>query len=304
MTAPPPDFAALIRRHFPDVPARQVEPLHHVGWGGDSDAMLVDGATVFRFPRSAEIRRALAVEVCLLPELAARSSLPIPRFQYIARDDPAGDPLIPGAPLTPTRFPALAADPAAFERAAARLGGFLSALHRLPIARAVACGLPAPETALRERSMARHTAVREVAYPALDRDERDYLDRIVDAYLGEPRHFGWPAAVCHGDLTSDHVLLPDEQLDISGIIDFGDLGIGDPTGDFVWRFEYGDAFFQRTLAHYTAPVGDPEAFARVVGFRWRLMGVSQVYYGLEIGSAADVEEGRLALRARMRDYPL
>ncbi len=34
------------------------------------------------------------------------------------------------------------------------------------------------------------------------------------------------------------------------------------------------------------------------------MGVSQLGYGLAIGSAADVEEGRAALRARMRDYPV
>lgn len=305
----PSDLADLIRRHFPALDPRRVEALPHVGWGGDSDAVLVDGALVFRFPRSEEVARGLAVEVCLLPDLAERAPLPIPRFRYVARDGATGAPLfvgyplIPGVPLTAARFAALAGDPAAVARAAAGLGGFLAALHRFPVARARACGVPAPGQPTREEVAARHAALRERVYPVLARDERAYLDCLFAAYLGDPAHFGWPPAVCHGDLTSDHILAADESA-LTGIIDFGDLRIGDPAGDFVWRFEYGDAFFRRVLAHYAAPVGDLDAFARVVGFRWRLMGVSQLGYGLAIGSAADVEEGRAALRARMRDYPV
>ncbi len=74
----PSDLADLIRRHFPALDPRRVEALPHVGWGGDSDAVLVDGALVFRFPRSEEVARGLAVEVCLLPDLAERAPLPIP----------------------------------------------------------------------------------------------------------------------------------------------------------------------------------------------------------------------------------
>ena len=77
-------FAALIRSHFPDVAAEHLAELPHPGWGGDSNAFLVDGALVFRFPRGPGVAEALATEVCLLPRLAPRAPLRIPDFRYVA----------------------------------------------------------------------------------------------------------------------------------------------------------------------------------------------------------------------------
>ncbi len=304
------DFAARIRRHFPDLLIGDIQALPHAGWGGDSDAVLVDDTLVFRFPRGPEVARALAVEVCLLPELAPRAALPIPRFTHVARD-PATDaplfvgyPRIPGEPLTPARFAAVADDPAAVERLAAGLGAFLTGLHRFPLDRARACGVPEPAATVREGVAARCDAVRTGVYQVLAADERAAVDRIFAAWLTGPRHFAWPPALCHGDLSSDHVLVAGRgERGIAGVIDFGDLTIGDRTGDFVWRFEWGDAFFRRVLAGYGAATGDPEAFARVVAFRYRLMPLHQIAYGLETGSAADVEEGRRRLRANLGLQP-
>jgi hypothetical protein len=86
---------------------------------------------------------------------------------------------------------------------------------------------------------------------------------------------------------------------ISGIVDFGDLAIGDPAGEFTRRYEYGEAFFRRVFAHYDMPLSDVEAFSRVVSFRWRLMAAGEVDYGLQTGNAAYIAEGRAQLRARM-----
>lgn len=300
-------FADLIRQYFPSLDLQRVEPLRHTGWGGDSDAVLVDEALVFRFPRTATVAQSLAVECCLLPELAARVPLSIPRFQYVARDETTGlprfvgYPLIPGAPLTAESFAALASEAATLERAAALLGGFLSALHRLPIERVAACGVEPPAISIREQIAIRYATLQERVYPALRADERAYLNRLFAVYLGDPAHFGWSPTVCHGDLTSDHILAAGRT--ITGIIDFGDLCVGDPAGDFVWRFEYGDAFFRHVLAHYDAPVGDVAAFARVVGFRYRLMPTHQIAYGLATASATDVAEGRALLRAHLRGQP-
>ena len=42
-----------------------------------------------------------------------------------------------------------------------------------------------------------------------------------------------------------------------------------------------------------------EAFARVVTIRYQLMAAAEIGYGLQIGNAAYVEEGRRALREHM-----
>ncbi len=139
-------------------------------------------------------------------------------------------------------------------------------------------------------------------YPALDPAEREVLERLYSAFLGDPRHFLHAPALCHGDLSSDHILcVPPGTRGIEGVIDFGDVVIGDPTGDFVWGFEYGADFLERVLDHYSVPLPDRAAFARVVALRYTLMSVNQIFYGLETGNSAYISEGREALRARMAD---
>lgn len=103
----PAPFRALLRRHVPDLMVERMDPLPHYGWGGDSDAWLVNGDLVFRFPRGPAIAAQLAVESRLLPELAPSLPLAVPRFEYLPRDDTTGLPIfagyraIPGEPLTP-----------------------------------------------------------------------------------------------------------------------------------------------------------------------------------------------------------
>lgn len=319
------ELARRIREHFPEVPARRVEELPHTGWGGDNDALLVDGTLVFLFPRDDEIAAALGVQARLLPELAPRAPVRIPAFRYVAwtegdsrtspRPDAAGArphdgessaplfvgyPLIPGAPLTPERFRAVARDGETRERIATELGGFLSALHAFPLDRAAALGLAPPEHGIREQVERGRATLRERVYPEVGTEERRWLEALHDAWLGDPRHFLQPPAVCHGDLTSDHILLAPDRRGVSGIIDFTDMCTGDPAGDWVWALEYGEPFLRRALGHYGVPLADLEAFIRVVGFRSRLMTASQLGYGIEIGSQADIDEGRRVLQAAAR----
>jgi aminoglycoside 2''-phosphotransferase len=314
------EFVERIRQHFPALTVERVRELPHVGWGGDSDALLVNDALVFRFPRRPEVAEALAVEVCLLPALAPRMPVAIPDFRYVAYP-PAHDaseaaslgpttsarrplfvgyPTIEGEPLTPAVFETVAAEPALVERMAAQLGGFLSALHTFLPEPARACGVPAPAASIYDRVARQYAFWQARVYPSLEADERRFLDRLFAAFLGDARHFRQGPVLCHGDLTSDHILFaPSRGQGIAGIIDFGDVCFGDPAGDFVWRFEYGDRFFERVLAHYRAPLHDPEAFARVVAFRYQLMAVAEIAYGLEIGNADYIAEGRQRLREHM-----
>ena len=301
-----PESVDLIHEHFPDLVVTQVRVLPHIGWGGESDALLINDRYIFLFPRWPETARALAVDVCLLPKLAPRVALPIPSFQYIAYDQAAGMPLlvgypaIPGQPLTPTLFQAIATDELTLERTASQLGAFLSGLHTCPLELARQCGVPWPPLSPVELVTRQYERLRSQVYPLLLADECHFLDRLFTSSLADLKHVEWSPTLCHGDLTSDHILTDSSGAGhITGIIDFGDVCVGDPAGDFVWRLEYGDDFFRRVLASYHAPVGDLEAFARRVTYRARLMPTVEIAYGLETNNAAYVEEGRRSLRAHM-----
>ena len=298
--------AAILRRHFPRVPLRTLKVMPHPSWGGESDVYLVDGHLIFRFPRAREAAGSLAVETCLLPQLAERVGLAIPRFEHVALDERDGLPAvvgyeaIRGQPLTGALFrQVVTPDRSAADHLARQLAAFLSVLHGFPLDRALACGVGRPQLGPREQVERQSAAVRSEVFPALADDERAWLTRLFEAFLGDERHFQWTPALCHGDLTSDHILFDADRQEIAGIIDFGDVCVGDRAGDFVWSFEYGDDLFDRVLAHYSPSIADPRAFGHVVAFRYGLMPTVEIAYGLETGNRAYVEEGRRELRARM-----
>ena len=304
----------LIRAEWPELAVDRIEVLPHLGWGGDSDAVLVNGELVFRFPRGPEVVRALAVEICLLPRLGRRVPVAIPDFQYIAVDPASGRPrfvgyrAISGQPLTAERLAAVA-DAGAVARLAAALAAFLSALHTFPVDEARACGAPAPFADGRTQLEHYRAMVEEIVFPALDARTRQVLDRQFTDLLADDRAGRWPAVVCHGDLSTDHILatVPGAEgtasrggpAALTGIIDFGDVCIGDPTGEFLWRFDYGEDFYRAVLDAYTGPIVDRVAFDRVVAFRHRVLPTVEIAYGVATGNAGYVAEGRRELERRL-----
>lgn len=308
-------WVALVRSAFPGIAVAQVETLPHLGWGGDSDAVLVNGELVVRFPRRPEVAQALAVEMCLLPKLACRLPVAIPDVQYVAIAAETGVPcatgyrLIPGRPLTAERF-AASGDRAAIRRMATTLAAFLSTLHTFDIDEARACGVPVPWTDGRAQLEQARATIEALVLPVLDADVRQALDRLFAELLADPRIGRWPAVLCHGDLSTDHILATVASSDgaggddgrvpaLTGIIDFGDVCIGDPTGDFLWRFDYGEDFYQLVQDAYVAPTADREAFDRVVAFRHQILPTTEIGYGVATGNAGYVEEGCRELRRRL-----
>jgi hypothetical protein len=56
-----------------------------LGEGCDSAALLVNGAWVFRFPKTKEVEAQLRTETALLPAIADRLPVEVPRFHISAR---------------------------------------------------------------------------------------------------------------------------------------------------------------------------------------------------------------------------
>ena len=191
----------LIRQWFPDVAAERLEAMPHPGWGGDSDAWLVDERWIFRFPRTAEVARSLAVEVCLLPRLAARLPLSIPDFVHVARNQ-GQEPLfvgyeaIPGVPLSGEVLGRLSHS--ATDQIANELGKFLRTLHQIPVELAIECGVAPPTTSSFEAVERGYRTVRDKVYAHLGDDERAWIGRRYEAFLAEPRHFAFAPVLCHG----------------------------------------------------------------------------------------------------------
>ena len=244
-----------IEQAFPEL---KVQDLVFLGAGVDSEAYVINGEWVFRFPKREAVARALGREVALLPRLAGRLPLAIPEFAYLGHQASsgllfAGYRLIPGEPLTPGLFASLANSQQ--EQVLATLAAFLVGVHGFPLTEATAVGLEALSTRAWVTDSWSRGRARDL--PLLGADDGSQLDRLVQSFLADERNFASGPCLLYADFAPEHVLYDSAIGAITGIIDWGDLAIGDPDFDLLYLHQdYGREFVQRLLRHHSHP--EPE----------------------------------------------
>jgi aminoglycoside phosphotransferase (APT) family kinase protein len=251
-------------------------PVERPGW--DSHAVVVDGRYIERVPRREPVRQGLERECRVLPVIAPLLPLPVPVPVEVPAD--ATGPwrvrhqLLPGA----------AAVVGDLDRGHGRqVGGFLRALHDLPLAD---LGLRIGPDALFPATIAR---MRAEVLPLLDPDQQtagaDLLNRATAA----------PATVlAHRDLGPEHLLVTDGS--ISGIIDWTDAGLDDPAMDLAWVVHGTPARFRDGLLG----AYDPSADELRRSLDWHRLGPwHEVLWGSDEGGETHVRSGLDAIRHRL-----
>lgn len=283
----------LIERQFPSLSPVQLEPLG-VGW--DNTAYLANGRSVFRFPRRQIAVPLLLREARLLPRLAPRLPAPLPAPEYVGQptdDFPCpfvGYALIPG--VTACQVGWTDADRA---RLAPALAAFLRALHAIPIEVALGVDRVGDELGradLRRRAPVLLQRLNEVA-PFAEGIDLPAMVRLVESLASAPPNPGLPCWV-HGDLYARHLLI-DDSRQLGGVIDWGDVHLGDPALDLSIAFSFlppsaRDAF----RLDYGSIADSTWARAR---FRALHYGVLLLAYGHDIGDTAIAAAGSYALRS-------
>ena len=268
----------LLERQFPELAPVTAS---YLGCGMDSVAYLINGRLVFRFPMRASVEQQLRVERALLPVLAPQLPVAIPQYTYWGRpsDDFAmhfvGYEQLPG----PTGVE-IEQSRVAFDRLAPQLGAFLTALHAFPVAQAETLGVEVSRVEehweeIRTDALSCLPLVESLAPRAQIERVRTYLEQLPP--LPAPP---WPMALVHQDLSADHVLLDVTGTKLTGVIDWGDVAICDPTIDFVgWCAWGGESFVRAVLEHYRGPV-DARVLDRV--HPWAMFKIVQdIRFGLD-----------------------
>ena len=250
------DAAARVRPHLPA--HLRPDALVPIGRGDHSLAFRCD-TTVVRVARSDGAADALQREACTMARIADHLPVAVPRPTFARPGDRCAFSVheeVTGVVLTRARWLRLRA--AKRERAAAELAGFLAALHELPVALVRPCGLPELTRAAYARRLREDSARGPHALHALlAPDVRERLDATLAAWA---RPDDLPAVVLHRDLSPDHVLHDPASGRITGILDFGDLALGDPARDLIFlREDHGEEMLDAVLRRY--PHGRPAALA-------------------------------------------
>ncbi|ALU39609.1 hypothetical protein AS188_07420 [Kocuria flava] len=239
------DELERIAAAFPDL---RWDRARRITEGWDHVVVVLDDALVFRFPQEEPYVQSLAREVAVLEHLAPRLPVRVPRYDRTAPDGSfAGYPLLPGRTLQPEVLAAL--DAPARAAVVDQLAGFLSGLHTAPVAgtpleRLAPVSLPEDQREVRAAAAAHLPAV-------LSRQEladAEAMLAAVDALLAERL----PAVPVHNDVYSRHLLWDDDAAALA-VLDFSDMGLGDPAVDFAELHEYGQEFVRAVHARYTGP---------------------------------------------------
>ncbi|MFI0352218.1 phosphotransferase [Actinomadura sp. 9N407] len=254
--------ARLVGERWPEFRGVPVEPLA-AGW--DNTVFVVGGAWVFRFPRRSIAVPLLEREIAVLPFLAPRLPPAIPVPRYVARD-PSPDYPWPfwGARMIPGRE---LADAGLGEdrrvRAAGDAGRFLRALHDPALVPQVELPYdPFRRADPSSRGPRARTRLAELARQGLWESD-PAVEALLDAAPDAPVPDG--AVVCHGDLHPRHLMIGEGGA-VAGVIDWGDLCLGDPAVDLSLAYgAFAGTARAALLEAYGRPVGAAqETAARVL----------------------------------------
>ena len=157
-----------------------------------NDVVIVNEALVFAFPKDDHARAALAGELAVLAAIRPRVALAIPHPFYTGADAIAY-PWLAGETLS--RELLLSLPPAAQQRLAADLGGFLRALHTTP----VTCGLPRTQAPSRREHWAdMWRKIDEHVLPIGMDHQRVWAEALFAPVLGDPAFFDFEPRLIHG----------------------------------------------------------------------------------------------------------
>ena len=132
--------------------------------------------------------------------------------------------------------------------------------------------------------------------PRLSPAERARADALVAGLVDDDRNWRFELVVTHGDLGPDHVLV-DPAGALAAVIDWEDVGAGDPAGDFAWWLHAMPSASERALAAYGVP-SDERFRARAAGL-FAVMPWHDVEHGVETGDPESIAAGLAGIRARL-----
>jgi aminoglycoside phosphotransferase (APT) family kinase protein len=280
---------ALIETRFPELAPVQLESL---GEGWDNTAYKVNDSFVFRFPRREPAVALIGTECRVLPLLAPHLPVSVPSPEWTGDRDPryswpfAGYRILPGRTADRAEL-----DDPSRAALAKPLGAFLAALHAIPVD--PGWGLP-PDTIGRLDGEKLAARVRS-SLGALGKDDLvGGTDRwVAIADEAAALRAGSDLRVVHGDLYARHLIV-DDAKQLSGIIDWGDVHLGDPAVDLSVAWSFLPPSGRLPFREAYGPVED--GIWRLARLRALHYGIVLIDYGRGVNDPHLVREGRTILR--------
>ncbi|GIP31981.1 phosphotransferase family protein [Paenibacillus sp. J2TS4] len=286
-------YLELIQNVYPDLSIEEVAPNDI---GQNNDVFIINHCYVFRFPKYKAGITGLKIETALLESIQHHATIPIPNPVYKSFEAMevgkvfAGYKLIQGTPLWKEELVNIQ-DKNVLNGLATQLSAFLHALHSIPrkqIAHIFGHETREPGCEIKEW----YAKIQNMLYPLMREDAREKVSRMFDAFLAKEKHLNIKQTLIHGDFGASNILWEADCCRISGIIDFGGSGLGDPAYDFAGILaSYGEDFLSRCLHLYPDGL---ELLDRAIFYK-KTFALQEALHGVEHNDREALENG-------IRDY--
>lgn len=256
-----------------------------------NDIIIINDNTVFRFAKDEQGVKALEAERRILDLIRPHATLAIPTPFHVGRDVMAY-PFVAGETFSRRVLSSL--DEQALQEVADQLASFLRTLHSPPMDDT----MPLTSAPVRYEDWIRiRQGIRERVYRHLMAHQIEWAEALFASILDGPRAFHYESRLIHGDLGCYHILFDRKTNRLSGIIDFGVAGVGDPANDIAVLIQYyGESFVRKLLVQYPAMhsfLKRARFYSQALELQWALRGVTTgdtLWFLAHLGGARDVIE--------------
>jgi aminoglycoside 2''-phosphotransferase len=274
------------------MPELEIHQLEHNQEGLINDVVIVNHELVFRFAKNDGYAQILNLELDILDLIRPHTNLPVPTPIYRGPGSVVY-PILKGKALL--REDLMDMTGGARSKIAEQLGCFLYNLHTTPLEE---CDWDLPMTmapVTRKKWADIRARVEEKVYPLLLRNQVSWAENLFNQALEDPQYFEYAPALIHADLAPYHILYDSTQQEISGVLDFGVAGIGDPALDLgAMISHYGESFAAQLGQTYRG-LGSllPRArfYAQAIELQWVLLGIETgdtFWFSAHLGGARDI----------------
>jgi aminoglycoside 2''-phosphotransferase len=238
-------IANQIAKEFPEFTIHKIQK---IGAGMDSVAYLINGDYIFRFPKRENVKTNLRKEINFLPHIKPLTNILVPDFEFIASNlSFVGYKKIEGAFLTNTLYQSLNTTQQTIIQK--EMAHFITLIHAFDLSALALFGIEKMD--FKDIYFDHFKDIKEYVYPHISDIEKEMIKRIFTNYLDDANNFNYTPTLLHNDLSYDHIIVDADKGNLVGIIDFGDMAIGDPDYDLMCMAnDYGGVFLDQLLAFY------------------------------------------------------
>jgi aminoglycoside 2''-phosphotransferase len=274
------------------MPELDIKHIEHNREGLINDIVIINQELVFRFAKNDGYAQILNLELDILDLVRPQIEIPVPTPVYRGPGSVVY-PLLEGLALL--RETLLNMDTVTRDKVAAQLGTFLYQLHTTPIDD-IDWDLPttlAPVT--KKKWVEIRGRVEEKVYPLLLKHQIAWVENLFNHALENSNTFDYTPTLIHADLAPYHILFDREKDQITGVLDFGVAGIGDPALDLGTLISsYGESFVSQLGPYYPGLETHLERarfYAQAIELQWVLLGIETgdtFWFTAHLGSARDI----------------